>query len=82
MANTLIVVFIALVAYLASQVSLYSQKALALDRDNQTLREQQAGLTRQIASLQPMMQAPPAPVGEQPQARPGETTTPMHQEGK
>jgi hypothetical protein len=47
-----IVAFVALLAYLASQVSSYSQKALALERENQTLRDQQAGFTKQIASLQ------------------------------
>ncbi len=47
-----IVAFVALLAYLASQVSSYSQKALAIERENQTLRDQQAGLTKQIGSLQ------------------------------
>jgi hypothetical protein len=51
-AVVVIVAFVALLAYLASQVSAYSQKALALERENQTLRDRQAGLTKQIASLQ------------------------------
>lgn len=44
--------FVALLFYLASSVSSSQQKAMALDRDNQQLRDQQQGMTKQLGDLQ------------------------------
>ncbi|HUJ24486.1 MAG TPA: anti-sigma factor [Myxococcales bacterium] len=47
-----VIAFIALLGYLASSVSSSQQKAMALDRDNQQMRDQQQAMGRQISDLQ------------------------------
>jgi hypothetical protein len=51
-AVVVIVAVIALIGFLASKLSTYSQKASAAERDASQYREQQTGLTKQIGDLQ------------------------------
>jgi len=51
-AVVVVVAVLALVAYLASALSSSEQRAMTASRDNQQLREQQGGLTKQIGDLQ------------------------------
>ena len=51
-AVVVVVAFVALLAYLASSMSSYEQKAMAADRENQQLRDQQAGMVKQIGEVQ------------------------------
>jgi hypothetical protein len=47
-----VVIFVGLLAYLASSLSSAEQKKMSAERDAQQIREQSSGLTKQIAMLQ------------------------------
>jgi hypothetical protein len=51
-AVVVIVAFVALLGYLASNLSTASQKVVTADRENQQMREQQQGMATQIGALQ------------------------------
>ena len=48
----IVVAFAALLAYLASSLSSAEQRAMSAERENSQIREQQAGITKQITALQ------------------------------